>query len=68
MRVVKWALLCMLKIEIELNRGCGKIWYLHVFRMVWCHTVLYIQMTEVRCVVYWVTIVVVGGSVVRMAC
>ncbi len=32
------------------------------------HTVLSMQMAEVRSVVYWVTVVVGGGSVVRMAC
>jgi len=36
--------------------------------MVWCHAVLFMQMAEVRCVVYWVTVVVGGGSVVWMAC
>ena len=58
----------MLKIVIGLNRGCGKIRSWHAFRMVWCHTKLSMQMADVTCVAYWVTVVVGGGSVVRMAC
>ena len=36
--------------------------------MVCCHTVLSVQMAEVRWVVYCVTVVIGGGSVVRTAC
>ena len=68
MTVVKWALMCMFKIVIGLNRGCGKIWSWQAFRMVWCHTVMFMQITEVRWVVYWVTVLIYDGSVVRMAC
>ncbi len=36
--------------------------------MLCLHTVLSMQIAEMRSVVYWVTVVVGGGSVVRMAC
>ncbi len=68
MRVVKWTLLCMLKIVTGLNRGCGKIWSWKAFRMVCRHTVLSMQMAEVRCMVYWVTVLDGGESAVSMAC
>jgi hypothetical protein len=46
----------------------GRIRYWQAFWMVYRHTVLSMQMAEVRWVVYWVTVVVGGGIVVRMAC
>jgi len=45
----------------------GRIRYWQAFWMVYRHTVLSMQMAEVRCVVYWVVVVFVGGGVVRMA-
>jgi len=58
----------MLKMVIGLNRGCGRTGSWQAFRMACCHTVMSMQMAEVRWVVYCVTVVVGGGSVVRMAC
>ena len=68
MRVVKWLLLCMLKMVIWLYRGWGRTWSWQVFWMVCLHTVMSMQRAEVRRVVYCVTVMVGGGSVVRMAC
>ena len=50
------------------NSGWGKIWSLHAFLMVCCHTELSMQMAEVSCVWYCVTFVVGGGNDVMMAC
>ena len=58
----------MLNMVMGWNSGCGKIWSWHAFLMVCCHTELSMQMAEVNCVWYCVTFVVVGGSVVMMAC
>ena len=58
----------MLKMVIGLNRRWGRIWSWQAFWMVCRHTVLPMHMVEVRWVVYWVTVVVAGGSDVRMAC
>jgi hypothetical protein len=58
----------MLKMVIGLNRGWGRTWSWQAFQMVSRHTVLSIQMAEVRWVVYRVTVVVSGGSVVGLAC
>jgi hypothetical protein len=52
----------------RVNMEGAKIWSWQMFRLVWCHTVLSMQMAEVRCVVYWMTVVVGGGSAVNMAC
>ena len=68
MRVVKWFLWCMLKMVIGLNRGWGRTWSCHAFWMVCCHTVLSMHMADVRWVVYFVSLVVGGGSDARMAC
>ena len=48
MRVVKWALLCKLKIVIELYKGWRRIRSWQAFWMVWCQTVMSMQMAEVR--------------------
>ncbi len=58
----------MLKIVIELNKGCGRVSSWHALWMLCCHTVLSMHMVEVRRLVYWMTVVVGGGSVVRLAC
>ena len=58
----------MLKMVIGLNRGWGRIWSWQVFRMVRCHTVLSMQMTEARCGWYCVTVAVGGGNVVSIVC
>jgi hypothetical protein len=52
MRVVKCALLCMLKIVIGLNRGWGRTWSWHTFWTVCRHTVMSMQMAEAWIVVY----------------
>ena len=53
MRVVKWELLCILKIVIGLKRGWGRTWSWQAFWMVCHHTVMSMQiMAEVRWVVY----------------
>ena len=67
-RVVKWKLLCILKIVIGLNKGWGRTWSWQAFWIVCRHTVLSMQMAEVRWVMYWVTVVVGGGIDVMMAC
>ena len=58
----------MLNMVIGWKSGWGRIWSWHAFRMVCCHTVLSMQMAEVSCVWYCVTLVVGGGSDVMMAC
>ncbi len=68
MRVVKWLLWYMLKMVTGLNRGWGRTWSWYVFQMMCCHTVLSMQMAEVRWVIYCVIVVVGGGSARRMAC
>jgi hypothetical protein len=68
MRVVKLLFLCMLKMMIGLNRGSDRSWSWQALWMLCRHTVLSMQMAEVRWVVYWVTVVVGDGSSVKMAC
>ena len=51
-----------------LCRGCGRMWFWHAFLMVCCHTVESLLMADVRWLVYWVTLVCVGGYAVIMAC
>ena len=46
--VVKWALLCMLKMVIGVNKGSSTTWSRHAFWMVCRHTVLSMQIAEVR--------------------
>jgi len=58
----------MLNMVIGLNRGWGRTWSWHAFRIVCCHTVLSMQMAEVRCVWYCVTVAVIGASDAIMAC
>jgi len=61
-RVVKWLLLRMLKMVIGFNRGWGRTWSWQAFWMVCRHTVLFMQMAEVSCVVYSVIVMVGGGN------
>ena len=68
MRVVKWALSCILKIVTGLYMGWGKIWSWHALHMVCCHTELFLQMAYVRRMVYRVTFVSLGEYVTKMAC
>ncbi len=51
----------MLNMVMGLWSGCGRMWSWQAFRMVCCHTVESLFMAEVRCGVYWVTVVRVGG-------
>ena len=67
MRVVNWELLCILKMVVGLNRGWGKILSWQAFSMLCRHTVMSMQMTEVRWAVYWVTVAVGDGIDVIMA-
>ena len=58
----------MLNIVVGLDSGWGMIWSWHAFLTVCRHTVLSIQMADVRWVWYWVTVVFAGGIDVIMAC
>ena len=58
----------MLNMVIGWKSGWGRIWSWHAFRMVCCHSVLSMQMAEVICVRYCVTLVVGGGNDAMMAC
>ena len=49
-------------------RGCGRMWFWHAFLMVCCHTVESLLMAAVRWLVYWVTLLCVGGYAEIMAC
>ena len=51
-----------------LKRGWGRTWSWQTFWMGCRHTVLSMQMAEVRWMVYWVIVLVGGGSDVMMAC
>ena len=52
MRVVKYELLCMLKIVMRLCRGFGRTWSWHTFLIVCCQTELSLLMVDVRWIVY----------------
>ena len=58
----------MLNIVIGLNRGWDRTRSWHAFRMVCCHKVLSMQMAEVGWVWYCVTVAVVDGIDVMIAC
>ena len=57
----------MLNMVIGLNGGWGRTWSWHAFRVVCCHTVLSMQVAEVRWAWYCVTVAVVIGIDVIMA-
>ena len=58
----------MLKMVIGLNRGWGRSWSWQAFRIVWCHTILSMQMAEASCGWYCVTLVLGSGNDVIMVC
>jgi hypothetical protein len=57
----------MLDMVVGWNRAWGRTWSWHAFRMVCCHTVLSMQIAEVRWERYCVTVIVDGGIDVMMA-
>jgi hypothetical protein len=67
MRVVKWALWCILKIMVVLWSECQRMLCCHAFYVLCCHTELSFQIDNMRYVVYCVTDVYLGGNVLTMA-
>ncbi len=57
----------MLRIVMGLYSGCGIVWSSHALWIVWVHTELSSCNVEVICVVYCVTLLYLGGYLVRMA-
>ncbi len=64
----KWALWWILKMVVSLWNGWGRMTPLHAFLLACLQTVPTPAIAAEMYVVYWVTLVVVGGNAAMMAC